>query len=102
LTFTSGLTGIGSLNDTAEIVFSPHGGHGSNAVRELGSAAIMIVVEFSQSEKNQLSVANDYRQFGIIKNPQLRNKQVRLRLAQNGLTGSFLLGGSLTQGTTGV
>lgn len=101
LTFTSGLTGVGSLNDTAEIVFSPPGGHGANAVRELGAAAIMVVVEFSQTEKNQMSVANDYRQFGIIKNPLLKNKQVRLRLAQNGLTGSFLIGGGLTQGTTG-
>jgi len=101
LTFTTGLTGVGSLNDTAEIVFSPPGGHGSNAVAELGAAAIMIVVEFSQTEKNTLSVANDYRQFGILKNPLLKNKQVRLRLGAIGLTGSFLEGGTLTQGTTG-
>lgn len=101
LTFTAGLTGIGSLNDTAEIVFSPPGGHGSNAIRELGTAALMVVVEFSQTEKNQLSVANDYRQFGILKNPLLGNKQVRLRLGAIGLSGSFTVGGSLTQGTTG-
>ena len=101
LTFTAGLTGIGSLNDTAEIVFSPPGGHGSNAIRELGTAAIMIVVEFSQTEKNIMSVANDYRQFGILKNPLLKNKQVRLRFGAIGLSGSFTVGGSLTQGITG-
>jgi hypothetical protein len=101
LTFTAGLTGIGSLNDTAEIVFSPPGGHGSNAIRELGTAAIMVVVEFSQTEKNTMTVANDYRQFGILKNPLLKNKQVRLRLGAIGLSGSFTVGGSLTQGPTG-
>lgn len=101
LTFTSGLTGLGSLDDTADIVLSPPGGHGSNAIREFGAATIMVVVEFSQSEKNTIPVTNDYRQFGIIKNPILANKHVRLRLGARGLTNSFVVGASVTQGTTG-
>lgn len=102
LTFTAGFTGTGDINDVANIVLSPPGGHGSNAVRELGVAAIMVVIDFNQDERNRLSVNNDYRQFGIIKNPLLKKPQTRLRLEQWGLSGSFLSNSLLVQGKTGA
>ena len=89
LTFTAGFTGIGDINDIAKIMLSPKGGHGNNATKELGSSAIMVVMDFDQDEKKKLSVDNDYRQFAIIQNPILKNPQIRLRLKEWGNPNSF-------------
>jgi len=102
LTFAAGFTGTGNINDVANIVLSPPGGHGSNAIKELGAAALMVVIDFSQDERKKLSVNNDYRQFGIIKNPLLKKPQTRFRLEQWGLSGSFIGGATLIQGKTGA
>ena len=101
LTFTAGFTGTGSINDAANIVLSPPGGHGKDAVRELGAAAMMVVLDFDQNERSKLSVNNDYRQFGIVKNPLLKKPQTRLRFQEWGLSGSFKTNSVLTQGLTG-
>lgn len=100
LTFVSGY--VGNINDTADIILSPPKGHGHNAVNELGAAAIMIVVDFSQTEKDKLSAIAKYRQFGIIKNPELQNPQYKLRFEQAGFTGSFIVGETLVQSATGA
>jgi hypothetical protein len=102
LTFTAGFTGTGSLNDAANIVLSPPGGHGKDAVRELGAASVMVVLDFNQDEQTKLSVNNDYRQFGIIKNPLLKKPQTRLRFQEWGLSGSFKANSVLTQSLTGA
>ena len=102
LTFTAGFTGTGSLNDAANIVLSPPGGHGKDAVRELGAASVMVVLDFNQDEQTKLSVNNDYRQFGIIKNPLLKKPQTRLRFQEVGLSGSFKANSVLTQSLTGA
>jgi hypothetical protein len=73
-------------------VMPPQGGHGANPVRELGAAAYMIVKEYSQDEGGKVNTDNDFRQFGILRNPLLRDKQVRLKFYQPGLTGSFVVG----------
>jgi hypothetical protein len=103
LTFV-GLSGGGDINDIAEIVVSPFNGHGSDAPSELGSAGLMIVTDFDQSERGALTVKNDYRQFGILKNPLLNKKTSRLRLIKPGATGSFTVGATsyAVQGITGV
>jgi hypothetical protein len=98
LTFASGTSG--DFLNLATAVMSPIGGHGSNAVKELGASSLMISVDFSQSENNKLTVDNDYRQFCLIKNPQLSSKQVRLNL-MGGLPASFTAGNTVTQGYTG-
>lgn len=102
LTFAAGFTGTGDIDDVANIVLSPPGGHGSNAIRELGAAALMVVLDFNQDERKKLSVNNDYRQFGIVKNPLLKKPQTRLRFWQWGLSGSFISGTTLVQGKTGA
>lgn len=100
LTFAAGTSG--DMNNLATAVMSPIGGHGYNAVKELGAASLMISLDFSQSENDKLTVNNDYRQFCLIKNPQLRSKQVRLNLAGAGLSASFSAGGIVSQGHTGA
>lgn len=71
------ITGDGT-NATARAIVSPPNGHGSNAVTELFAKDISFFSSIS-TEKNQgFSVLNDYRQLGIIKNPQKFTSTVKL------------------------
>lgn len=98
LTFTPGFTG--NFGNLAKAVISPPGGHGSNPVKELGCSALMIVTDFSESESNKVSVQNDYRQFALVQNPELSKKQVHLYFKAAGLSASFAVGATATQGLT--
>ena len=94
-------TGKVDLRDLAEPILSPKGGHGSNPVKELGAAGIMIVKEFVRSEEGKISTENDYRQFGLLLNPLLEEKQVRIRFFEPGVSGSFRGGETAEQAMTG-
>lgn len=73
----------------ARAIVSPANGHGSNAVTELFATDITLFSSIS-SEKNQgFTVANDYRQLGIIKNPQ--NFAVATRFNTNTGSTCFLV-----------
>jgi len=60
---------VSAGNLQVRAVLSPKGGHGFDAVSELGGVAVMIYVELSGSESNQLITVNDYRRIGIIVDP---------------------------------
>lgn len=62
---------VGLLNASMSSSLSTPLGHGSSAIREFGSANLMMVVEIEDNENGKLSVRNDYRQFGILKSPYL-------------------------------
>ena len=85
------------LEDLGTPIMSPKGGHGSNPVRELGCSSIMLSKQFSQDEEGKVSVGNDFRQFSLILNPLLTEKQVRIKFFDVGLTNSFAVGGTATQ-----
>mgnify|MGYP001478958852 CR=1 FL=1 len=52
----------------ARAIMSPIGGHGKNSVNELHAKTVMMYSSIS-TEKNQgFTLANDYRQIGIVKN----------------------------------
>ena len=105
VTAVRGLTFInttGNINDVVVPVISPPGGHGSNPVIELGAAAIMVVKDFDGSENGSVSVANEFRQFGIIKNPDLYTPIIELFLERGGLVNSFTTGTTAYQGFTGM
>lgn len=89
------------LEDLAEAVMSPPGGHGSNPVKELGCSSLMVSKEYSQDEEGKVSTENEYRQFSIILNPILAEKQVRLKFFATGISGSFTVGATAQQSTTG-
>ena len=61
----------GGSDATFAPIFSPKGGHASNAVRELQPPSLMIHVELQQDEGGTFSTANDFRFFGIVRNPQI-------------------------------
>ena len=48
-------------------IISPKGGHGANAVEELGGKYIMLNVRLDGNESNTLSTANEFRQVGIVR-----------------------------------
>ena len=96
------LNTTGNINDILLPVISPPDGHGSNPVRELGAAAVMIVKDFFGDENNTISVANEFRQFGIIKNPDLYKPIIRMFTERGGVTGSFTVGTTASQGFTGM
>jgi hypothetical protein len=60
---------VSSGNLNVRAILSPKGGHGFDAVSELGGVAVMIYVELSGSESSQLITLNDYRRIGIIVDP---------------------------------
>lgn len=104
LSVTKGLTTYGptplayqDISRNLNVVIPPPGGHGANPVKELGAAAIMIVKEFERDENGAVDVGNEFRQFGIIRNPLLREKQIRIKFYEPGLSGSFAVGASATQ-----
>lgn len=99
LTFISGVTG--NINNLARAIMSPQGGHGFDPTKELGAAAIMISTEFNQDENNNITIENDYRQFAILKNCKLYYPQVKLYLSYAGLSSSFAVGNTASQGYTG-
>jgi hypothetical protein len=86
-----------SLNEYLHAVIPPTGGHGSNAPRELGAASFMIVKEYNRDEEGQVDTENDFRQFGILRNPLLSEKQLRIKFFQPGLSGSFVVGATAAE-----
>ena len=68
----SGLTSasnMGGSGGAINVVISPEGGHGSNAVTELGGHYIMSASTITQAENDDFSTANDFRQVGIVVDP---------------------------------
>jgi hypothetical protein len=55
---------------TARPVVSPHGGHGSDPITELGGFYVMIQVLLEGADgSGDFVIDNDYRQLGIVRNP---------------------------------
>lgn len=61
------ITGDGS-NANISAIFSPPGGHGSDAVSELFADTLMFTSQINDEKSHGFNINNDYRQFGIIKN----------------------------------
>lgn len=65
--FNDGYSGSGAVL-LAEI--SPIGGHGYNLLAELGCRSVMITAEFNGTETGKLPNDIDYRQIGLVTNPE--------------------------------
>lgn len=61
--------GINSTPPTARAIISPKYGHGKNALSELFANTLMFYSTITQDNSTGFTLNNDYRQFGIIKNP---------------------------------
>jgi hypothetical protein len=58
---------------TARALIGPKGGHGLNAVQELGGDKLMFVAQFTGNESNTVPVGLTFRQISLVKNPQFSN-----------------------------
>jgi len=67
LTLSSSI-GAGVAGSITPII-SPRGGHGFNAVEELGAHYVMMNTKLEQAEGDDVTVANDFREVGIVKDP---------------------------------
>ena len=56
---------------TARAVISPQGGHGSDALTELGGSYLIINTQLKDTENGVLTTHNDYRQISLIEDPYL-------------------------------
>ena len=61
--------GTNTTPPTARAIISPKYGHGKNALSELFASTLMFYSDIAQVNNTGFTLNNDYRQFGIIKNP---------------------------------
>ena len=107
------ITGDGT-GAKAYAILSPHKGHGTDPVRELGANFLLLSTSLQGDESGNLVVGDDYRQVGIIKNPKLRlsdavatEEHIRIvrGLKMNNHTGPFIsssIGTVITGSTSGA
>jgi len=79
-------------------IVSPKGGHGSDPYTELGANRICISTKFNQSETVggiTIPIENDFRQIGLIKDPQFNNVEISTNTSLS--VGSFSIGETVKQ-----
>ena len=54
---------------TAKAYISPRGGHGANAVEELGGFFVMLNARLDADESGTFSTGNDFRKIGLVRDP---------------------------------
>lgn len=62
----------------ARAILGPSGGHGSNATKEFNSNSILFYSVLSDERIHGIPNLNDYRQFGVIKNPVRYGETARI------------------------
>jgi hypothetical protein len=101
VTFASGAA-------AATAIISPKGGHGSDAVEELGGKFIMLNVRLDGTESNTFSTANEFRQVGIVRDPYLYGTTTRavassfrqsFKYQLSSISGTFTVDETITSGS---
>ncbi len=62
-----------SSKPTVRAIISPQHGHGADIANELNATTLLMVTNIDQDEDSKFFLANDVRQYGIIKNPILND-----------------------------
>ena len=65
-----------ATNASMRPIFSPPGGHGANADRELGATAVGLSVVFNETEQNTIFANCDYQRLVLLKNPTFANVEI--------------------------
>lgn len=84
-----------STNAVVRPIVSPPGGHGSDALNELGARAALISITLANTEGGLIPASGTFRQIGLMDAPYFANVQLTL----TGATGPFSSGEVLTQVT---
>jgi len=107
--------GGGSLTGTElDVIIEPKGGHGFNAVKELGGYYVMLNTNFEADESSNTSdftTANDFRRIALIRDPDsggsaasattLRGTKA-VKISASPTPGTFTVDEEINQATTGA
>ena len=95
-----------------DVIIEPKGGHGKNAIKELGGFYVMMNTSLEGTESSNTSdftVTNDFRKITLIRDPQSGGSAasattLRGTKAVNltGVSGSYVVDEKITQATTGA
>ena len=99
-TVTSITTGGGS-GATLRPIISPEGGHGSDAVSELGGFFVMVNVAFQDDESGDFLTDDEFRKVGIVLNPKVTAVTVAsgtATISGGSVTGVDVSGGNVGNG----
>jgi hypothetical protein len=106
--YTRATVAFASGAAAATAIISPKGGHGSDAVEELGGKYIMLNVRLDGTESNTFSTANEFRQVGIVRDPYLYGTTTRavassfrqsFKYQLSSISGTFTLDETITSGS---
>jgi hypothetical protein len=91
------IAGVVDVVQDAELrpIISPIDGHGSDPVKELFGYRVGISVKFSNTESGYISTDNDFRQIGLIKNPEFHDVEIAINIANS--SGDFIVGEAVHQ-----
>ena len=106
--YTRATVAFASGAAAATAVISPKGGHGADAVEELGGKYVIINTRLEGSESNTISTANEFRQVGLVRDPFLFGTTTRatgsafrqtFKYTLTGITGTFTNDETVTSGS---
>lgn len=99
VTGNSGTISAQSANVRA--IVSPPGGHGSDVLNELDASQLIFSVKTSNTENSTISVANDFRTIGLLKDPLFANVKISFVSTSGAMTDGRQVRG-VTSGATGI
>ena len=106
--YTRATVAFASGAAAATAIISPQGGHGADAVEELGGKFIMLNVRLDGNESNTFSTANEFRQVGIVRDPYLYGTSTRavassfrqsFKYQLSSISGTFTVDETITSGS---
>ena len=72
------IAGGGGSGAIGRAIITPFGGHGSDALYELGGSALMFNPSFKFNEGGKMPSTNDFRQIAIVKDPLTRDGSAQM------------------------
>ena len=103
----TGLTGA-----ELDVIIPPKGGHGKNAIEELGGFFVMLNTSLEGTESGNsgdVTVANDFRKISLIRDPNASGSAATATTLRGtkainltGVSGSYVVDEKITQATTGA
>jgi hypothetical protein len=106
--YTTATVAFGSGAATARAIINPKGGHGADAVEELGGKYVMLNVRLDGNEANTFSTANEFRQVTLIRDPYEYGTSTRalsslyrqtFKYQLSGVSGTFSVDETITSGS---
>ncbi len=95
-----------------DVIIPPKGGHGKNAVEELGGFFVMLNTSLEGTESGNsgdVTVANDFRKISLIRDPLSAGSAATATTLRGtkainltGVSGSYVVDEKITQATTGA